>query len=249
MFGLIYAAIMGVGTIISGTKNALYDMDARERGRQRQKDGENFIGVYYDRRGAMRSLADDKYVSTERNYITGDLYANGVNYSEKWRRLFYEEKKENPEPGRTVVNDIEPRINPASSMIKWEKNFTTKYFCAGQWYKDLETGRLLVERQVEWSRYHYVYFYMDIITRKFVRISDQQVEREKENPSELGLIEKLMEEHNKKVDEWNPSEDDKKKVYFGWDRYYFNYDSCYNDEKSFEELKMMGEVAPRHPLR
>lgn len=251
MFGLLYAAAMGIGCLVSGTKCFIQNEQAKERGRNR---ADNPANAYFDRKGAMRDLATNRFVDYVKDNMTGDIclrydcsFTLTRNLSKEWRDHYYAELKEHPIDGKTVINDINVKkhayLSKDDSISPSYYPWNDRYYCTGQWYKDLNTGDLYVARKIEGYD-----FYMKIITGKLVRLTDDFIMN---NRDKEGVFEKAQEILNK----YNQSKDDGtwqgkypstiKALYC--DKFYLNYSEVLCGS-SINEKMMMGMSCPHHPV-
>lgn len=204
MFGLLYEFGMMAASTIDGI-NGIFDNSKRiHEALNRQNNGENFAGVYYDRHGALRDLKTGEIASikSDINDICDDKYLyvgtssiKTRNISEEKRRHIFEEGKKGNWLGRTT--DIYDKR-------KWATDGKNKYITIihGAFYADLKNNALYVCREfklsfdkdtktfIKWnSKYGFkpitCSFYMDIHTGLLVRKSDTQYEYEKKYPNNV----------------------------------------------------------------
>ena len=268
MFGLIYALVTGVSYTVSGIKMGHKNHMAKQEGLDRKNKGLNPENMYYDRKGIGRDLFTNDFVSRENDKLTGDIWIKKGepavrvrNISEEWRMRFYEKMKANPEKGRTVVNDIYIDGLQDENTMKWSGiPWKNEYYCKGQWFKDLETGRLFVIRTCKYQNdddsisllpMHYsADFYMDIETRHLIRPSDDFITANEvadpviKVPEEI--LSKIITEWNREIDkgttdEWKHKFLGDSKYY--WYAYYFNDKDGYS-KRSREEKQMMNRCEP-----
>ena len=256
MLGIIYLLMTGTAYTISGIKAGMSQARNKKEGRIRKEQGNNPENFYVDRKGGMRDLDTDQWAKRENDRLTGDIWirygAPSVrvrNISAEWRKAFYNKMKANPEPGRTVVNSIRILEHQSPDTIKWtDTKWRNEYWCVGQWYKDLVTGRLYVIRiytiEIE-DTVHKKYsgeFYMDIKTRKLVRLTDDFIRDNKRTHFLSNEIAQTM------IDKWNQEIDSgmhelRSDVSYDWHQYYFNRYNGYSIQ-SRKELEMMGNCKP-----
>lgn len=244
MIGIIYmiGSLMHYG--VSGLHIWGENFRAKERGYQRKLNGSNITNSYIDYRGVTRDLDTDDFVETERCYITGDLWLkHGApsrrvrNLSKEWRDAYYEKMKINHSINQTVTNDISIRRGSKPDILN-KTPWNNMYYCEGQWYKDLSNGKLYVERDASIIKNNKKYigtFYMDIKTRKLIRLSDSYLNRYGHDLSDEIVKEIIV--------LWNNSiiEDES-----DYDKYYYNNLNGIIGEESMKELEMMGKVRPKH---
>lgn len=231
MFGLLYLTANFVGATISGTIAASENLIAINQAKQRQKEGNNPLGIYIDRLGVTRDLKTNELVNGSHCKITGDLWIkrgnNIINISKQWRDEFYQYSKQHRVPEITVVNDIEVKPNLTPNSMKFNYlSWDDKYYCEGQWYKDLNNGELYVIR-----RECNLNFYMNINTRLYERLADEQVQTDIDNSK----VKEIIDKHNSIVatkDFWNKRE------------YYFNDLKTISSKRSREEKDMMKTFKP-----
>lgn len=247
MFGLIYAAAVGIGCLVSGTRCLIENEHWKEEGRRRLDNPGN---VYIDRKGTMRDLTTNRITSFEKDWITGDVFlrydtssVRSRNLSKEWRDRYYAELKEHPIDGKTVVNDIrvKKRAWTEKNIISINHGvWVDKYYCSGQWYKDLETGDLYVARRVE--NYD---FYMKIVNGRLVRLTDDFVKNNQGKEEVFEKAKEILEKYNKSKDDgtWKNGYImlDVKEIYS--DVFYLNRAEAYCSS-AYEEVKMMGMAAP-----
>lgn len=252
MFGAIYLLYNLIGGAISGTKGFIENEQAKNRGYQRQLEGKNNVVLYVDRKGVTRLLSTNEFANIKYDYVTGDAWLcigapskRVRNLSQEWRDDYYERIKNNPIPGKTVIEDKEIRYNvskntadiaheldPAAPM--WSNTF----YAYGQWYKDIKTGHLYCAR-----RYKGHDFYMDILSGEFVRITDEWCETlKKNNIYNKYDIDEIIKTFNLDRKGYNgkPKNDD---LSYKWE-YWFLDNHIVGRGRSVER-EMMGQVAPR----
>ncbi len=164
MLGLLIAFAGFGAAAVSGFKGYMDDLDGQIRGQQREANGENPWGVYYDGHGRCRDLRTNQPRNIDHDYRTGDTimkdqYLHPVaNLSEEWRRKRYRELQANHPEWQTTMFYGTLNRRRANDEV------------AGERWKDLRTGEIYVARE-----YNRLKFYMNMATGKFVRISDAQV--------------------------------------------------------------------------
>jgi len=282
MFGILYTLGVLVGGAISGTKCAIENIQAKERGYQRKEQGENLANVYIDRKGATRDLATNKFASIERDVLTGDMWVrHGApsvrvrNVSKEWRDKNYSNHIIYPEDGRTVVIDIEIPANSIclkESLLFHGMQWKKEYLCYGQWYKDLNDGSLYVirhfpttllyqvmnltkEQEMDCLKNYYdVEFYMDVHSRKFVRLTDEYIEEEgKKDPKDRvpkEVVERIKTGWNNRIENDRASEfldEDSLGIY--WNDYYFNNFNVEVSKRTEKEINSMGKARPQRYAR
>lgn len=244
MFGFIYLIYNLVGGAISGTKGWIENEYAKERGYQRQINGTNDVGLYTDRKGSTRLLSTNELAKIEYDYLTGDAWlCTGApstrkrNLSKEWRDNYYTHIKENPIKGKTVVNDVYIRDHITSNDVKsMDIRWNNKYYAYGQWYKDIDSGKLYVIRTINAYK-----FYMDISTGKLVRITDEEKKYLLANDLyDSDIIKKIIDDFNayRSVPRTNSSID--------WCVFYKN--KCIALGSEYDEYEMMGQARPKQLL-
>lgn len=219
MFGLFYALATGVGAIVSGTKCAIQNMNGLSEGINAYKQGNNPTETYIDRKGSLRDIRTNKYVSIKSDNLSDSkdvyLYLDGEktrNLSEEQRQREFEIGRQGNWRGRTadLYDD------------RWEskKRYGNTFAIQGSFYKDLLNEKLYVARKfripfikeydtpngkIEMSKYKSCTFYMDIMTGKLVRKADTQIEDDK-NPH---LADRLLTDYeaNKFMEDFNRDQD------------------------------------------
>ena len=212
MFGIIYTLANAAALLVSGTHAAMENADAIKRGKERQAQGKNLQGTYYDRKGAERLLSTGQLA-----HVWADSFdpcddkwlwvgAPGVktrNLSEEKRAMEFQETKSIGKfQGRTV--DV------------YDKRYWSTYagnrhkvVIQGSYYKDLYTGKMYLCREFKLvynpntNRFREdrgakdgevrtrLKYYMDVNTAMLVRIADTQ---SKDYPADLA--EKFKTEFN-----------------------------------------------------
>ena len=195
MFGLIYTAAMALGLTVSGAKAAIDNAQAMERGRERQRQGRNLQGTYYDRKGVERLLSNGKIAHVYPDFSdpcddkwlwVGAPSKKTRNLSEELRRMQFQETKE--------IGDFKGRTVDVYDKRYWSTTGGNKYkvVILGTFYKDLTTGDMYVCRDFkllynpktetfrptglskEGEQHMNLKYYMDVRTAKLVRIADTQ---------------------------------------------------------------------------
>lgn len=214
MFGLLYTAAMALGLTVSGTKAAIENAQAIERGKERQRQGKNLQGTYYDRLGVERLLSNGKIAHVYPDFSdpcddkwlwVGAPSKKTRNLSEEQRRMRFQETKQ--------IGDFKGRTVDVYDKRYWSTyaGNRNKVVIMGSFYKDLTTDDMYVCRDFKLlynpktdtiSPWRYtreslqqinLKYYMDVRTAKLVRIADTQ---HKEYPQEL--TDKFKNEFNQK---------------------------------------------------
>ena len=198
MFGILYVLFMIVALTIGGIKAASENWEGIKRGKERQAQGKNLQGTYYDRLGAERLLStgqlahvwEDSFDPCDDKWLW--VGAPGVktrNLSEEKRAMeFQETKRIGKFQGRTV--DV------------YDKRYWSTYagnrgkvVIQGSFYKDLQTDKIYVCREfnllynpktdsfrkyiktvygIDGETNVKLMYYMDINNGMLVRIADTQ---------------------------------------------------------------------------
>lgn len=209
MFGIFYLIANTIGTVISGSKAAKENYDARQRGYEKQAQGKNRAGIYTDRLGGTRRLSDNKRVMMDNLYCAEakgeDCYMRDQ-YGHPIRNMSEEIRRER-------FNDAKAKNDPGISVVEWKQNIPKhiarekNIYCFGTQYKDLKNGRVYVCRRFSIPReltngeWFNSVFYMDISTGLLVRETDSSKEKrrrgDKHYPPEE-ISEKFIEYFNNK---------------------------------------------------
>lgn len=183
MFGLLYSIGLGIGAIFSGTKGAINNIQAYNRGLERYNNAEDFSRTYIDRKGCTRDLVSNQFVSVRRSFDykdDDDLYVwqNGNkvrNVSEEEREYKFQIGKEGNWLNRTA-DLYDPR--------NWSLQHDKKVKIKGAFYRDLYNDNIYVCREF-YVKEKYTRFYMDIYTGYLVRKSDRQLEIDIKYPNDV----------------------------------------------------------------
>lgn len=281
MFGILYMLGTLVGGAVSGVKGLVENEYLKENGKQKRLHGNNIANVYMDRNGVTRDIVTDRPAFGERDIVTGDLWVrHGTpsirvrNISQEWRDQNYKHYFLYPETNRTVTIDINipaDAINLKKSLFNetpWKKEFS----CYGQWYKDLKDGSLYVIRHFSTpslfqvmnltkkqhlyylENYYDVEFYMDVHSRKFIRLSDDYIEKEnKKDPNDRvpkEIIETIKTAWNNRIVSGYTSDfHDESAGSIYWDDYYFNRLDVIPSKRTMKEIDSMGKARPQRYAR
>ncbi len=259
--------IIGAAVIASGIKemirNSAFDAGSIEEAKKKDQL------LYVDHSGRTRFVENDMLARFEWDTVTGDRWLEGgtdymrplVNLSELWREVYYEKQKKKSDNGKTVINDIMIPVNTRPDTCKSSfaiKNWNDEYYCYGQRYKDLDTGDIYVVRRVvinevrrekknPYTYKHIGYFYMDVKTRKLIRITDdfKQENANAKAPETKEMLKQMMCDWNQSIDDgsWNKNNIDKNDIFY-WRDYYFNESDGYQ-KSSYVEIQQMGEYSPK----
>ncbi len=260
MFGFLYSVYLAGAALIDSIKGNIYDFKSKERWATKQAIGENPYNIYFDRKGAMRDLVSGNYATIEKDNITGDVYlCEGLpsrrfrNLSAEWRKLFFENERENRVLGRTVCPDIDV-VYKADATLAYDHignptGWRNSYYAYGQWYRDLDTEDLYVCRRVRG-----IDFYMDVRLGKLVRITDKQKKIFEENPQsavskEDILLIQIEYNHSKEDGSWNEGNYRQSSKEY-WETFYLDNrnNRAYDDLNYLHDMQdAMGVLRPIHP--
>ena len=150
MVGILYLLFIVIALIVGGTKAASENWEGIKRGKERQEQGKNLQGTYYDRLGAERLLStgqlahvwEDNFDPCDDKWLwVGSPGVKTRNLSEEKRAMEFQETKRIGEfQGRTV--DV------------YDKRYWSTYagnrgkvVIQGSFYKDLQTDKIYVCRE------------------------------------------------------------------------------------------------------
>ena len=177
MIGIILATVSGIAAAVSGIKCFAENQAAKERGRERIEQNNNYARTYYDRKGNRRLLATDEHCDIRRDEHGDEILYVGApshptrNLSKEKRELQWFNTQNSNHNGRTV-EIYDERL--------WSRKACTlhKELIQGTYYKDFETGKIYVCRMFSIMtgdfKVHHCKFYMDIKTGMLVRMADTQ---------------------------------------------------------------------------
>ena len=202
MFGIIYT-LLGLGAYGKGLiRQGIHDAKSAEKALNANEL------TYQDFRGHYREIGSNDQVMFEIEPLSQDWGYRIIDHKSKNRNKFVNisEIQRNAQwkkyhqawiSGNPIVDDPD---YPPETVIEWERpksNFDNKYYiigttssgktkynkprkCRGRRYKDIETGRMLVEREGGGDK-KFIY-YMDAETGEPVRLSDRQEKKFIDHP-------------------------------------------------------------------
>lgn len=181
-FGLIYALIVGGAYLVESIEKSKSSEESRNyaiknnyptylhetsRGREERLVSNGHPSGSYMLENGDHVLIDKKTGQVVRNYSAD-------------RRSYYQQKniQKAKEAGNSVYLYDEDRHRDMDFVYDGKNNSHLLHQLYGCRYKDFNTGRLYVVRSV-YGPNGYVYFYMDAVTRRYVRKTDGQLEKER----------------------------------------------------------------------
>lgn len=205
MFGLLAGAVLEIARGISGIGCTIENAKGKQRGREREANGQNPSHTYYDRKGVERDLITNEIRRTSRQ--DGDKVLTNK-YGEVVRNFSQEEREAN-----LAIAKMFPK--PYVTVIPWG-DAPHKAECKGKRYKDIETGDIYVVREIPVTgsitqKYGY---YMNATTGDYVRPCDYEMYRIDKGVRTLDEVRACLEEYLKR-----------KKTHFDDD--VWKYDNCY----------------------
>lgn len=153
MFGFIYLMIMFIPSLLAKISENKYNQELKLKVNNEYK-------IYYDRKGRTIDYETDKPVVISRNKENDTIVTNcldinrNISDEKRWKK-YYELKKLN---------------NPLVTVMEWNRysnHIADKI--PGVRYRDLNTGMLMVVREVDGN-----YYYMSVDNSKFIRKTDGQ---------------------------------------------------------------------------
>ncbi len=197
MFGIIYILVIAGLLLIGGIKAAGENVEGMKRGKERQRQGKNLQGTYYDRLGAERLLSTGQLASVYPDYSdpcddkwlwVGAPSKKTRNMSEEQRKMRFDETKR--------IGKFQGRTVDVYDKRYWSTAGGNRYKVVihGTFYRDLRNDKtyvcrefdLLYNPKTDTFRLQKGYrktdieqnirlkYYMDVETARLVRIADTQ---------------------------------------------------------------------------
>jgi len=197
LFGIVYTAFVLGAKGYMGIKKSINDSNAREKAKNEGKE------IYVGEDGIGRCVKDGRPVIHCYEYLNGynekpDRVLKYAGTNEIIRNFSEENRKQTQEQSYKIAKEKGYTVYRIGE--KFDDHFHDK--CRGFRYKDIQTGKIYVIREVCGCKY-----YMDVKTGLLVRKTDGQIEKEKYNAENNPICHKL----NQKRDEEHVMENFNKK--------------------------------------